>query len=412
VRADKVHHEDADAESGARTGPRHAAPRKPLFTRWQMPAGKAIALAAMPTAVLMGMGLTPTLAQAKPMPKNPFQDGPCVTQPDETPKDDSSADPGKDKKGAEDGKDASGKDGKDQASPSPSASTSPSATPSPSASPRAPQSTKASPSPSATGGDQASGGLLGGLGSVLGGILDPGGQQKASASASPSPSASGGDSAAGTAAGAVGDTVDRVTGAAKDTAGKAVDDAKDTADEAEDAASPTPSATDPMAPDENGKKPFPCVVEKKSDGTSETPPAVIPNQPWKLEASSLLLQGLDYTGVVNLTMPNGQTKQALKFTADSVDIGDLHQIVEGPGGSHYHVEAAKGSTSTIRGGKVTLYTESLKGNLFGLIPITFDPEHPPPINVPIAYFTNVKLAQAGQFGGNLTIPGLHNYIED
>ncbi|MGW6219603.1 hypothetical protein ACWF8U_06960, partial [Streptomyces olivaceus] len=55
----------ADVESSrVRTGPRHAAPKKPLFTRFHMPAGKAIAIAAMPTAVLMGMGFTPTLALA------------------------------------------------------------------------------------------------------------------------------------------------------------------------------------------------------------------------------------------------------------------------------------------------------------------------------------------------------------
>src|SRR5918998_3229853 len=52
----------------ARTGPRHAAPKKSLFTRFQMPAGKAIAMAAMPTAVLMGMGFTPTLALADDQP--------------------------------------------------------------------------------------------------------------------------------------------------------------------------------------------------------------------------------------------------------------------------------------------------------------------------------------------------------
>ncbi|MGW5233941.1 hypothetical protein ACWEQU_16985, partial [Streptomyces nodosus] len=55
--ADEVTHgADADASCG-RTGPRHAAPRKPLFTRFHMPAGKAMALAAMPTAVFIGLGL-------------------------------------------------------------------------------------------------------------------------------------------------------------------------------------------------------------------------------------------------------------------------------------------------------------------------------------------------------------------
>lgn len=62
--ADEVKHGMDEETSRARTGPRHAAPRKPLFTRFQVPTGKAIALAAMPTAVLMGLGFTPTLALA------------------------------------------------------------------------------------------------------------------------------------------------------------------------------------------------------------------------------------------------------------------------------------------------------------------------------------------------------------
>ena len=59
--ADEVTHGTDVDESRVRTGPRHAAPKKPLFTRFQMPAGKAIALAAMPTAVFLGMGLTLSL---------------------------------------------------------------------------------------------------------------------------------------------------------------------------------------------------------------------------------------------------------------------------------------------------------------------------------------------------------------
>ncbi|MFF2850559.1 hypothetical protein ACFVT5_30150 [Streptomyces sp. NPDC058001] len=397
-----------------------------------VPAGKAIAIAAMPTAVLMGMGLTPTLAQAKPLPKNPFQDGPCVTAPDEAGKAD----------GKKDQKDDTGKDdAKDGATPTPSpssggASGDPSGGPSsgpsdpdsgsgsdgdtsPTPKPSAPAESGAkdpapSPSPSKTTNplDPL------GLGDAISDLLTPG--DKKSASPTPTPSASAPakdtkddpqDNGGGLdkVTKPVEDTVDKVTDAAKD----AADAAKDTADQAKESATPTPtpSASDPLAPDENGKKPFPCVVEDKVAGDAERPPATIPNQPWNLEASSLLLKGLDYVGVVNLTMPNGQTKQALKFTADDgVDIGDLHQIVDGPGGKRYHVQAAKGSTSTIRNGRVTMYTERLEGNLFGLIPIVFDPEHPPPLDIPIAYFTKVKIIQAGQFGGDLTIPGLHQSI--
>ncbi len=162
-------------------------------------------------------------------------------------------------------------------------------------------------------------------------------------------------------------------------------------------------------PEKDAGKPFPCPEKMDVQGTGEQTPAQVPNVPWQLEASSLTLMGLDYEGVVNITMPNGKTKQALKFTADALDIGDLHQTVQADGVT-YHVQAAEGSRSTIRGGKVTMYTEELKGKLFGLIPITFSPETPPPINVPFAYFTDVSVRQAGQFGGTLTIPGLHQYV--
>ncbi|MCT9109362.1 hypothetical protein ACFWD7_30555 [Streptomyces mirabilis] len=40
---------------------------------------------------------------------------------------------------------------------------------------------------------------------------------------------------------------------------------------------------------------------------------------------------------------------------------------------------------------------------------TFSPDNPPPLNIPLIYFTKVTVVQAGQFGGTLTIPGLHRY---
>ncbi|MFP3987827.1 hypothetical protein U9R90_10055 [Streptomyces sp. E11-3] len=447
-------------EPRVRTGPRHAAPRKPLLTRLQMPAGKAIALAAMPSAVLMGMGLTPTLAQAKPQPDSPFRDGPCVTAPDAEAEDDTDKAPeaekdAEDAKGTDDQADkADGEDAKDAKNGGSEANE-----PTPSPSPAAPGSGSGagagsdgkadpapSPSPSASGGQTAEpepspapaetknpldplgvGDALKQFGDDVKDFFTPGDETEAEdePSASPSPTtpdATKDDSPVDQATKPVEDAVKDTVGGAKDglddTAEKAESAAEDAADKvkdgkdgAEDAVEPSPEEADPMAPDEDGKVPFPCVVEKKVAGEDETPPAPIPNDPWELEATSLLLKGLDYKGVVNLRTPDGRVKQALKFTVDDgTDIGDLHQIVGGPGGKRYHVEAAKGSTSTIRGGQTIMYTERLQGNLFGLIPIVFDPENPPPLNVPIAYFTNVKVTQAGQFGGTLTVPGLHQSI--
>ncbi|MEW1657700.1 hypothetical protein [Streptomyces sp. NPDC093707] len=466
---DELHEESAATgatgapprRSGAGGGPRHAAPKKPLLTRLHVPAGKAIAIAAMPSAVLMGMGLTPQLAIAKPVPpKSPFRDGPCVTAPDTSgqdakAKDDSKTedeskteDDSKAEDGAEDGKDAAGqkdqKDQKDQggtdasaggtpsaqasASPSPSADKAPrgAATPAPSDS--------ATPSPSATPTKKDDGGLLGGIGDALGDLFglhkkpaqpsasptpspsavqdapakDSAGKD-AAAKSSPSPSASAQVSAEEGDGSPVKDAVTTVDRGLSDPS-KAVDDTAHGAVGTVDNALPGGGLD---GKDADGKPAFPCVVENKQQGKDEQTPETLPNLPWHLESSGLTLRGLNYEGVVNVTPHNGRAKQVLKFTADSVDIGDLHQIVDDPAsGKHYHVRSAPGSTSTIRGGTVTLYTERLQGNLFGLIPIVFDAEHPPPLNVPFAYFSKVKLDQAGQFGGNLTIPGMHVSIED
>ncbi|UGY93696.1 hypothetical protein [Streptomyces gobiensis] len=353
--------EHQEASGRVRTGPRHAAPRKPLLTRLHVPAGKAIAIAAMPSAVLMGMGLTPQLANAKPQPKNPFQDGPCVSAPDQEP---------------EREKPAADTEPEPEKSPEPSAP-SPKAPPNPEPEPE--PDPEPEPGPSTPTPKNPLDPL--GLGDAIKDLLTPDQDEPKPPTPTPAP------------------TPTKPTEAAKDTAEKKLKEPKKA----------LPSLADDTK-DSGGKEPYPCPVEKKVAGDDERTPATLPNQPWFLEASSLTLRGLDYKGVVNVTMANGKTKQALKFTAESVDIGDLHQIVDGPKGLRYHVQAGKGTTSTIRGGTVTMYTERLQGNLFGIIPITFDPEHPPPVNTPYAYFTQVKITQAGQFGGNLTVPGLHQHM--
>ncbi|WP_432189583.1 hypothetical protein [Streptomyces sp. Tue6028] len=434
--ADEVTHGTEVDESRVRTGPRHAAPRKPLFTRFHMPAGKAIALAAMPTAVLMGMGLTPTLAQAEDHPTaksltaDEYQK--CVEAVT----------------GSEDGKDAS-----DTASPSASSSPSASesadtATPKPSSSSGSSDETsssdsgsddKAEPTPSASSSSagtsqNSSDGAAStpapsasessknpldplGVGDALEDLLTP----DDTASPTPTPSASASESKDSSASDdksvsdTVKDTTDEVTKTVEDTvkdttdtASKAASDATEKVQEAADAATASPSPSASESTDASD-----CPVATDDEGGVDNPVA-LPDDPWYLNASSLLLKGADYKGIVKVKTANGSTKRVLKYViSDGTDIGDLHQTVnDKQSGKTYHVQAAKGSTSTIRDGKTIMYTESISGNLLGLIPITFDPDNPPPLNIPLIYFTKVKVVQAGQFGGTLTVPGLHQYTTD
>ncbi|PSM38288.1 hypothetical protein C6Y14_36765 [Streptomyces dioscori] len=428
--ADEVHYADSAGESRERTGPRHAAPRKPLFTRLHVPAGKAIAIASMPTAILMGMGFTPTLAQAddKPSAKNltidEYKD--CVEALDDSAKDDkadeekdptatpspsaSTSAPADDEDSADEDSAGDGSTGdgsssdsgsEDKPDPTPSASTSKPAESGGGAS-------TPTPSPS-----QSSGNVLDEIGDALEDILTPGGKETATPtaepSATPSPSAT---KSASDPADKAEDTVKDTAGTAEDTVKDATDKAseaaKDAEDEVEDAATasptPSPSASSTTDPDD-----CPAATDDES-GVEQGIPALA-DDPWMLEASSLTLKGADYQGIVKVKTANGSVKKVLKYViSNGTDIGDLHQTVDDKdAGVRYHVQGGSGTTSTIKNGKTVMYTESISGNLLGLIPITFDPENPPPLNIPLIYFTKVKVVQAAQFGGDLTIPGMRQY---
>ncbi|MER6422019.1 hypothetical protein [Streptomyces sp. NPDC001137] len=437
--ADEVTHGTDVDESRVRTGPRHAAPKKPLFTRFHMPAGKAIATVAMPTAVLMGMGFTSSLALAdsgggsattNSQKADEYKD--CVTALDG-----STASPSPSAS-------ASSGDTADKATPSPSSSTGTSkdssdttsgktgssdsgsddkATPTPSASESSGKDTSggdtATPSPSASA--SSGGGLLGDLGDAITGIFT-GGSSTSSASPTPTPSASASTSKDSASSGSSGtsasDTVKETTKKATDTVGKTV---KDTTDTATKAAEEATKAAQKAADSATSASPSPSSsadaanCDAATDDTGGVDNKVpVADAPWYLSASSLTLNKADYQGIVKVRTANGTVKKVLKYViSGGTDIGDLHQTVKDTDiNKTYHVQAAKGSHSTITGGTTTMYTESISGNLFGLIPLTFTPDSPPPLNIPYIYFTNVKVVQAAQFGGTLHVPGMHVYTTD
>ncbi|MFF7014787.1 MULTISPECIES: hypothetical protein [Streptomyces] len=414
-----------------RKGPRHAAPKKSLLTKLHMPSGKkAFALAAMPTAVFVGMGLTPKLAMADGNADIPFAPGPCVTRSDEpgepesespkatptpsaTPTDEPGQDDSPTPKPTESG----------TATEDPAADEKPDAAEQPDAAKKPAE--EPSPTPTPTKSKNPLDPL--GLGDALKDLFDPDkGKDKAeekpegTASPSPSPTAESPKPADKPKApekeaprspskDPAEDASDRTADAIREAAAKAGKDVEELDDDVK--------GLDPKKDEDipEGAKPrFPCPEpDPKALAAASLEPGIplLPADPWILESSLLTLNGLDYKGIVEVKKADGSIKKVLKFTAGSIDIKDLHQLTVGPAGTTGHVKSRPGSTSTIRNGTVTMYTEELKGNLFGLIPITFSPQTPPPLNVPFAFFTKVKVVQAGQFGGSLRIPGLNNYLE-
>ncbi|MGA6224753.1 hypothetical protein ACPESV_30990 [Streptomyces umbrinus] len=430
--ADEVQYAGPAGESRERTGPRHAAPKKPLFTRLHVPAGKAIAIASMPTAILMGMGFTPTLARAedKPSAKNltidEYKD--CVDaleEETEEAKDDASPTPSPsastsapaDDEKEPSASDPSGSDTPGSGSSSDSGSDDkPEPTPSASESKAPAENTEPTPTPTPSASESKNPLDPLGLGEAIKDIFTP--DEEETATPTPSASTPAAEKPAETstdkAEDPVKDTVDKAEDTVKDVTDAATDAAEDTADKAEEAAddataspTPSPSASSTTDPDD-------CPAATDDEGGVEQGIPALADDPWQLEASSLLLKGADYQGIVKVKTASGKVKEVLKYViSDGTDIGDLHQTVtDKQAGKTYHVQAGKGTTSTIREGKTVMYTESISGNLLGLIPITFDPEHPPPLNIPLIYFTKVKVIQAAQFGGTLTVPGMHQFTTD
>ena len=461
-----------DASARTRSGPRHAAPRKSFLTKLHIPAGKAFALAAMPTAVFVGMGLTPRLALADEHHDIPFAPGPCVTRSD-GPKDPSASGSSSSSLvvsgGHAEARCVPVREPRRRAERGQRAE--PVHQPVGHRCPVPPAGRDAEPEDAVRAGPdgiRGAGVRRGPAGLRHQGPAGPVGARRPAGRASRrprretgqpdvqypgdrvghpgEPAPGSGSTAPARPTGTAGitgttthdDTGDTPADTARDTVRKTVtgatehtvkDAARDPLRSAiEDAAkqagakveelgasakSLEPGTDDDIPAGAEGKPRFPCPTpdpQALADATEEGGIPLLANEPWKLHSTKLTLIGLKYHGIKKVRTYDNALKPVLKFTAEAVDIRDLHQTAQYPGNRTAHVQAAPGSTSTIRQGTVTLYVEELKGNLFGLLPITFSPRTPPPVDIPYVVFTDVDVAEAGQFGGTLTIPGMHNYV--
>ncbi|GAA5010832.1 hypothetical protein GCM10025734_54950 [Kitasatospora paranensis] len=190
-------------------------------------------------------------------------------------------------------------------------------------------------------------------------------------------------------------------------------------------AAPAPSGSATPTPSASATGPN-CVVDTRGVKAKAATGDVVPDQNWTLRSSRLALHGSVFNGVYDVRTPTG-TKRVLKFTTSSVDIGDLDMSTIMTKGNTFHVKGGPGTTSTMRSGPITMYVESLSGHLsaiYGLpIPIdlgeiTLTPDTLPkwlwdligavPIPLDIT-LDNAKAVQAGQFGGTLKIPGMKLY---
>jgi hypothetical protein len=93
-----------------------------------------------------------------------------------------------------------------------------------------------------------------------------------------------------------------------------------------------------------------------------------------------------YDGTVDLQTADGPLR-SLKFSMSKSVTKPFSLTIPGPGG---HTTLIKSNALTTDG-DVKFYTPSFSGKLFGLIPVTFTPDSPPPLTLPYLWFTDVKI---------------------
>ncbi|MFF2628976.1 hypothetical protein ACFVUN_24805 [Kitasatospora griseola] len=399
-----------DSEKPAVPGPRHAVPREGVRSRLR---GRALAIAAVPTALLVGAAYAPTLAVAA----DP-QSGACASSPDavlkETPVP------------------------KSEIAVQPDSSVSQAMA---AQSGQAPAGSAAAVPAVFTGsaGVQSAAyvtpnGALAGAGVQQAGAVDdwwnnlihPGAAATATPStapkaASPAPTATPSSTAKPSAAPSPSATGRPATGvpAAPDAPAEPSEPAA-TGTKAPSTKAPKSSASASASASAGPN----CLVSTRGLAAKAAPKGhVVPDQNWVLHSTRLALHGSVFNGVYDVTTESG-TKRVLKFTTDSVDIENLDMSTIQIPGLTFHVKSREGSTSTMRNGPITMYVESLSGHLaaiYGLpIPIdlgeiTLTPDTLPkwlwdllgavPIPLDLT-LTGAKAVQAGQFGGDLKIPGM------
>ncbi|WP_051944818.1 hypothetical protein [Streptacidiphilus rugosus] len=456
-----------------RTVGRHAAPRDTVRGRLSRPVGRAIALTAMPTALLMGT-LAPKLAfaadaKAKVAPNSvPDKSGPsgeaCTKGAPGTGTGATTGTPTTGAKGASGTKATTGKPAAGSGvshtvtAPSPQGGgsvpqqrTTPPATTTGSGSTTGSGGTAKTPTPTPTPTRSAPAKsaptdpvttILNGLGGILGLTSQPVTTAKtATAAPAPSPSATASSAATHTAAHRA---AAAATPSAQPTATAAPTKAAPTP-----TASATPSASNPAAPTTgkpsgtgagatgstaaapNTDPSKPCDISHlaaplDTSITSQLPGGTMPIEPWTLKSNDLKLINTEFHGVVTIQLADGSTERVLKFTAEEVNIGNLDMSAN-QRGQEIHVKGGPSTTSTMRGGTVTMYVKELKGTLLAaegiplsLLNVSLDltPDTLPQwlynligaIPIPLTLeLGDMTAVQAGQFGGNLTIPGMHLY---
>jgi hypothetical protein len=122
-----------------------------------------------------------------------------------------------------------------------------------------------------------------------------------------------------------------------------------------------------------------------------------------LTTASLTMYNSTYDGVVDLPTRTGGTVHSLKFSMSKAVNKPFQLKVREPNGKNTVIT----SSELVTEGNVKFYTPKFTGKLFGLIPVTFTPDSPPPLTLPVLWFTDVTIDLAFVNCNTLTAQDMH-----
>ena len=209
-------------------------------------------------------------------------------------------------------------------------------------------------------------GLVGGVGELLG----AGAEETAAPSASASPSVS----------------PSEPSPTATSAPASAAPSAPAPAPSGKPSASPSGSSSPASASPSASLSDIPCLGPRvfKEAGPDDVPTVSLGGG--TLETKRLTMYNSTYDGVVDLPTAEGAVR-ALKFSMDKAVNKPFKLTIPEQGGATTLIQSDELTTD----GNVRFYTPSFRGKLFGVIPVTFTPESPPPLTLPVLWFTDVTI---------------------
>ncbi|GAA1608499.1 DUF6114 domain-containing protein [Actinoplanes couchii] len=156
------------------------------------------------------------------------------------------------------------------------------------------------------------------------------------------------------------------------------------------AATPDPEKTPSASPSPSRSKKaeeIPCLGERQlglladDDGLPRAGA-----KPGIVKADSMTMYESSYDGVAEVPTGDGPIR-SLKFSMDKVVNKPFQLTIDEPGDATTVIDSGE----LILDGAVEFYTPRFEGKLFGLIPVVFTPESPPPLTLPVLWFTDVTV---------------------